>query len=211
MTNVKLLTFYPQIVLNNVSQNVSSWHTFFWKDQIGDNLGSEIRTFVKDNRISSALGNVKYNFKGDKLLTVQMDPDLLSVCVGAVFSIEEYKKILVAETGHTMIEIESLILNWLKAIFINTAAEQFGKKATSCSVDVSINIDNVGTKMIIGMILYLMHAAELIAIKKMDDYAETGKIRINTKMVNGSDGKKIFFYDRFKDCINPVPEKKIVI
>ena len=46
-SDVKIITYYPRVEKNIISNEVMNWHTYFHKDMIGENLGKNIMEFLK--------------------------------------------------------------------------------------------------------------------------------------------------------------------
>ncbi len=220
-TYVNILKFYPQIKHNKISENVFQWFTFFNHNEIGKELGINIQKFICENagqreicftanKSDISKGKIYFKIENCKLQIV-MQPRMLMICFAAILNCPEYESDFFSKAGHTVLEIEKIVVEWLEKIFINSIAEKIGDKALKCSIKIHTNIDKMSVNRAVGMILYLFSAADLLSIVKKDDYKTTKKIVISKKMVSiGGKGNQFFYY-KYKDCIGAVIESKIRI
>lgn len=215
----EMIKFYPRIEKKVWSDDVKYWHTYFWEDRIGDNLGSQILDFLEKEtlvfkiKFTKNKENVKEGFihykKKNNTLEITLLPRVLLNCIVAIFNIKEFsKKIFNTEEKELKAYIEE-IRECLYQIFIQTIQEKTGETFDHCSINAQMNIKNVYISGMIGMCLYLFQAAGFIDIVKADDYLESNKVKIARKMVTCQDGTKHFFYERYASCIGCAIETQI--
>ena len=48
-SDVKIITYYPRVERNIISNKVMNWHTYFYEDKIGENLGKSIMKFLESD------------------------------------------------------------------------------------------------------------------------------------------------------------------
>ncbi|MCM1044971.1 MAG: hypothetical protein NC417_05640 [Candidatus Gastranaerophilales bacterium] len=220
-TYVNILKFYPQIKRNKISQNVFHWLTFFHQNEIGKELGANIRDFIDKNigkrgvcftvnKSDIVQGEIYYKIEEDHL-QIEIQPRMLMFCFAAILNCAEYESEFFSKAGYTVLEIEKRVVDWLKETFINSIAEKVGKKAFYCSIKVNTNIEQMSVNRAIGMILYLFSAAELLSIKKSADYKTTNRIVISKKMIRLDGRENQYFYHKYRDCVAAVIERKIRI
>ena len=196
------------------------WHTYFWEDRIGKNLGDQILEFLeKQNSIykikfTKNMGKVDEGFihykKRDTILEITLLPRVLLNCVAAILNISELsKKIFNAEERKLKEYIED-IKKYLLEVFIQTIEEKTGDDFKSCSINPKMNTKRIYISGIIGMILYLFQAAGFIDIVKAEDYMESNKVKITRKMVSYHDGTKHFFYEKYESCIDYAIDTQII-
>lgn len=222
-TNVSILRFYPQMEKYKLSENVKGWHTFFNKNDIGHYLGEEIKgvisnlSYEMELRFSSdmselKIGKIYYKYNKDEdRLVIKICPRTLMVCVGALLNCEEYEKAFFLNEGYTILEAEEMIVSWLRSAFINSIAELKGIKASSCKIEINMNMEELSPNRTIGMILYLLYAAELITITKKDDYDNNKKVEFGKKMIVLDKGNNNTFYRKYENCVGKMIDKKIVL
>lgn len=218
-TFVSIMKFYPRIEHNKISENVFQWFTFFNHNEIGKELGTNIQNFIKENmnkrricftanKLDIEEGKIYYKIANSNL-QIKIQPRMLTICVASILNCPEYESEFFSKEGHTVLEIEKRIVEWLEKIFINSIAEKVGDKAHNCSIKIHTNIDKMSANRAVGMILYLFSASEFLSIKKKKDYKETKKIIFSRKMVS-IDGKanQVFYY-KYRDYVDAVIERKI--
>lgn len=218
-SNVKIVRFYPQVLLNKSSVNVSNWYTFFLNNKIGNNLKVSIQSFLTNNTRSRSIiftknlscakknGWIHYDFVGD-MLNIDIDPRTLLICVISMMNCNDFEQQFFLKEN-TIQTIEAITIEWLEKLFINSIAEKEGIKAATCKISVLVNIKDFGIQWGIGMIIYLLHAAELIEISKCPDYEDTGCVVISRKMVDTASGKSEFSFLRYREVVSEVIERKI--
>lgn len=221
-TFVNILKFYPRIKHNKTSENVFQWFTFFNHDEIGKELGIHIQNFISQNtgkrricftanKLEIDKGKIYYKIGENSNLQIEIQPRMLMICVASILNCPEYESEFFSKEGHTVLEIEKRVVEWLETIFINSIAEKIGEKAPNCSIKIHTNIDKMSVNRAVGMILYLFSASELLMIKKKEDYKETKKIIISRKMVSIERKENQVFYYKYRDCIGAVVERKIKV
>lgn len=217
---LKVIKYFPKIKENIISDNVRNWHTYFYSDQIGKNLGNEIRQFINDNFVINKIKFAKYKpriYKGcihfaikDTELQITALPRVLMMCVACLFNIKEVEKKVFNNDGKKLNEYINNLKECLSLLFINTIEEKTGKKICKCSIKAEMNVKGVYISHVLGMSLYLFQAAGFINIIKDKDYLNTGKLSITRKMLSGNDGKTHFFYEKYSQCIATIVDKQIV-
>lgn len=217
---VKVIKFYPRIEKKVISNDVQYWHTYFWEDKIGENLGTQIQKFLeKENLIYKIKftdsmkkvdeGYIHYKKKNNRL-EITLLPRILLNCIIAIFNIDELSKVVFSARERELKEYIKDIRTFLLEIFIQTIEEKTGEVFEKCSIQVKMNINRVYIAGIIGMSLYLFQAAGFIEIKKAKDYEESNKVKISRKMVIAHDGTKHFFYEKYRDCISCAIDTQII-
>ena len=218
---VKVIKFFPRIEPNIVSSNVKYWHTYFYGDEIGVNLGGKILKFVETGHLEYKIqfvkemkkvefGGIHYQIKG-RQLEITILPRTLLCCIAALFNIEELlKKVINAESKMLKEYIED-IKQCLFEVFRNSIEEKTGRETDSCSIKVKMNVNGVYIGEIIGMCLYLFQAAGFIEIKKDKNYIDNRKVVIHRKMVVYQDGSKHFFYEKYQGSMDCIVNTQIVV
>lgn len=220
-SEVNIMRFYPQVKHYNLSENVSGWYTYFNNDCIGENLGNSIERYIDENvksfllkfttaKTDLAEGKIYYRIVDD-CLNIEIRPRTLMICVGAILNCEEYEKEFFSKDGHTIKDLESIIVTWLKETFINSIAEISGVEAGKCVIRVDANIEGLSVNRAIGMVLYLFVAARLIKLEKMDDYIDSQKVLFSRKMLTVNGKNNMNFYKKYEQCIDKMVERKIKI
>lgn len=217
---LKEITYYPRVEKNIISENVKHWHTFFYRDRVGENLGYKIEEFmngvgtIKQLRFSTSKdqmnqGTIRYETH-DKELTIYATPRVLMICLAAVFNIDEVEKQVINAKAKTLSEYVNILVLALQEVFSNTIMEKTGKDLLSCSIKGEMNVKGVYIAGIVGMCMYLFQAAEFIEIQKESDYLESGRVTIKRKMVRDESDTPIFFYKKYKNCVGEVVGKRIL-
>lgn len=225
-TEVNTVTFYPKIRQNVVSENVKHWHTSFNDDVIGRSLENRIVSFIDKNRENRGIqfnssrtriddGFICYEISEEKMLSIVLKPRVLMICVGALFTLKDFLKNLNVDKksiGNTIENIEKIIVNLLKSIFINSVAEICGIKADDCKIIMKTSDNDLSANRAVGMIIYLFYAADFINIEKTEEYNEKNTVRISCKMIDVPDDKgikKMYFYEKYFNLLVPVPPIQI--
>ena len=217
---VDVITFYPGVEKNVISNNVKYWHTHFYENKIGANLKNRIVNFLnRENRkfkieftrkkAKVDEGFVHYNIKKQRL-EVTILPRVLLLCIASIFNIEELEKSIFSAGQKTLKEYIEDIRDCLLQVFINSIEEETGADINKCSIIAKMNVSRVYISEIIGMCLYLFQAAEFIEIKKDKDFSSNKKVSITRKMVNVGDGVNQFFYQKYRDCIGVAVDKQVI-
>ncbi len=216
---VYTITFYPRIEKNLLSENVKNWHTSFFENEIGTNLGNKIMSFLDDSRadytiqFSDKISNVKKGYIGYEVrkgnLKITALPRLLLCCIASVFNIREIYQEIFNRTKE-MKEYIRVIKEALQEIFMNTIMEKTGETIKECSIKVCWNIESVYIGQLIGMSLYLFQAAGFMTINKDELYLENHKVTINRTVLQNKDGTNFFFYEKYKNCLGTLTETQIV-
>lgn len=217
---VEVIKFYPRIEKNIISNDVSYWHTYFWEDKIGKNLGNKILTFLERENLVYKIkftvnmekvneGFIHYKKKKDTL-EITLLPRVLLNCIAAVLNIDVLSKKIFNSGEKKLKEYIEDIKQCLLEIFTQTIEEKTGENYKQCSISVKMNVNQVYISGMIGMSLYLFQAARFIDIVKAEDYMESDKVKINKKMVIYNDGTKHFFYEKYKNCIDCAIDTQIV-
>ena len=217
---LKVITYFPRLKSNIISDNVKNWHTFFYNDHIGKNLGNEIKQFINDGLVLDKIkfvrsktkiceGGIHYLIRNSKLEITAM-PRIIMICIACLFNIEDVQKEIFNSDGKKLSEYINVLKQWLQKILINTVEEKTGKVICGCSIKAEMNVKGVYISNIIGMSLYLFQAAGFINIKKKNDYQKSGELSITRKMVADKDNKKHFFYEKYSECINTIADTQII-
>lgn len=215
--------YYPRMKKTIISTDTQYWHTYFYRDQIGNNLGKNIIGFIEQNNIAPQFkfakkkekikkGYIHYNVDKKGKLTITIPPRILLSCIAAIMNIEELQKSLFGEKNAKELRwhIKNLI-NWLKKVFSNTIEEvEIGMrtkyiKKTAISLD--LNIKGVYISGVVGMCLYFYQAAGFIKIVKSKK--EEKKIIIKRLILKDSERHNCFFYEKYKEMIKIPPPKQI--
>lgn len=208
---VKVVRFYPRIIKNIRSDDVSDWHTYFYQNKIGDKLGSQILNFAEmakesygvkftKNKKKVQEGYIHYGKKG-KELQITLTPRILAICIAALFNIDEISKEIFNTEGKPLREYVNIIAKWLRIIFVNTMEEKNGDIYSECSIHLLMHVTGVYLTKVIGMCLYLFQAAGFVDIKKEPEYVKNGCVVLSRKMLMNEDGTGSFFYKKYKECI----------
>lgn len=217
---LNVITFYPRVEKNVISDNVKYWHTYFYGDKIGANLRCNILEFLNQNvfdykicftrnKERVAEGLIHYYVNGRRL-EITVLPRVLLCCIAATFNINELSALIFNADAKELKEYIDDIKQYLLKLFINSIEEKTGMEIDSCSIIAQMNVNKVYIAEIIGMCLYLFQAADFINIVKDDEYDQNGKVQITRKMVVDSDRTNHFFYEKYKECINCAIETQIV-
>lgn len=217
---LKVITYFPRLKSNIVSDNVKNWHTYFYNDQIGKNLGNEIKQFIKGGLVLDKIKFVKSKTKvcegcihyliRDSKLEITAIPRIIMMCIACLFNIEDVQKEMFDSDGKKLGEFINILKKWLQLVLINTIEEKTGTEICECSIKAEMNVKGVYISNIIGLSLYLFQAAGFIDIIKQKDYQKTGKLSIKRKMVTDKDNKKHFFYEKYSKCINTIVDIQII-
>lgn len=217
---VKVITFYPRIEKNIMSNDVKYWHTYFMNDRIGENLGKQVLIFLEKTDLINKIKftknkkNVEQGFihykKNKTTLVITLLPRVLLNCIAAIFNIDELSKEIFSSEKKTLKDYIEEIKKCLCDVFIETISEKTGEDFEQCSIQLEMNIKRVYISSIIGMCLYLFQAAGFINIHKTENYIESKNVKITRRVVTDSDGNKQFFYSKYAKCINRKIDTQII-
>ena len=217
---VEVIKFYPRIEKNIISNDVRYWHTYFWKDRVGTNLGNKIISFLEKEdtnhkiKFTRKKEKVKQGFihykKNKNMLLITLVPRVLSSCIATIFNINELSRKVFNTEERELKEYIKDIKECLLKVFIQTIEEKTGDDFESCRINIEMNASRVYISGVIGMILYLFQAAGFIEIVKAEDYVESNKVKIKKKMIMYDDGIRHFFYEKYKNCIKCAIDTQIV-
>ena len=204
--------FYPAVENYCISDEVKYWHTFFYQNRIGYNLGNKISDFLMQENVCCGIrfsrrknrikdGYIHYKIDDKSKLTITLLPRVLVNCISAIFNIKEISSEIFCKEK-SMSDYVSIITIYLKQVFINTIQEITGEDVNECSIVPSIRVTGVYISEFIGMTLYLFQAAGFISINKVDKDANV--LRIERNVLNGK-----FFYNKYSNGIKLLPQKLI--
>lgn len=219
-SDVKVITYYPRVKRNIISNKVMNWHTYFYEDKIGKKLGESIMSFLKSNHLDYQIkfardidkvsgGMIHYSVKNGKLVITAL-PRIIMLCIATIFNVDVFEAKIFNSEYKQMKEYIKVIKNCLQQVFINTIEEKTGKTIYSCSITPRMNVGGVYISGVIGMCLYLFQAAEFIQIEKSNDYKESGNVKITRKIVQCKKGINHFFYKKYDECIGCAVDTQIV-
>lgn len=217
---LKVITFYPKVENNIISEHVRYWHTYFYENKIGVNLGRNILQFIDKSssqfrfRFTKSKkgvneGRICYMIR-KKRLEITILPRILLCCIATIFNIDDLsQKIFSAEEKELREYIED-IKECLLQVFINSIEEETGTRAEKCSVNAKMNVARVYIAEVIGMCLYLFQAADFIRIEKDIDYSSNNKVKITRRIIVYRDGSNHFFYEKYKKCLRMPVDTQIM-
>lgn len=125
---VKVITYYPSLEQHIRSENVKYWHTYFYKNTIGDNLGKQIIDFLKNSdvdygiRFTQTTNKIKEQYiyykveKKNGILTIRVLPRVLLICVAGIFNIKDCETEIFGSEKRELKKFVELIIKWLKFI-----------------------------------------------------------------------------------------------
>lgn len=218
---VKVITYYPRLYKDIKSDEVISWHTYFYQDKIGHELGRQILNFMDTAKVNYGIkfvkdkskvqnGDIHFNFTKDKKdLHITLTPRVLMICIAALFNIDEVSRGIFSSEGKPLKDYINYIADWLKIVFINTIEEKCGEIYNTCSIHLSMRVTGIYLATVIGMCMYLFQAAGFIKIRKEQNYGENGYVTISRKMVQNKDGTKQFFYKKYETGIGTALDTQI--
>lgn len=219
-SDVRIITYYPRVEKNIISNEVMNWHTYFHKDTIGEKLGKNIMEFLKCDALKYQIrftkninkvneGMIHYSVI-DGRLEITALPRIIMLCIATIFNVDEFEDEIFNAGYKQMKEYIAIVKKHLQQVFINTIVEETGKEIYSCSITSRMNVGGVYISGVIGMCLYLFQAAEFIQIVKDEDYKESGKVEITRKIVQCKTGMNHFFYKKYDECIGCAVDTQIV-
>lgn len=218
---VKVITYYPRLHKDIKSDEVSSWHTYFYQDKIGHELGKQILNFAEMTKVNYGIkfvkdkskvqnGDIHFNCTRDKKeLHITLKPRVLMLCIAALFNIDEVSREIFSSEGKLLKDYINYIADWLKKVFINTIEEKCGGIYNTCSIHLSMRVTGVYLSTVVGMCMYLFQAAGFIKIRKDQNYGENGYVTISRKMVENTDGTKDFFYKKYETSVGAAVDTQI--
>lgn len=216
---VDIITFYPGIDENIISENVKYWHTCFYENRIGVNLGEKIIQFLDNCRVNYKIqfsnnikkikeGYIYYRIIHDTRLEIRILPRVLLCCIASILNIKEVSNKVFNKSKEMKVYI-SEIKDCLQEVFMNTIGEKTGVKTQECSIMAHWNVNGVYIWQIVGMSLYLFQAAGFIEIKKDRMYSDNHRVTICRSVLQKEDGTNFFFYKKYAQCIGTVTETQI--
>lgn len=219
-SDVEMITYYPRVEKNIISNEVTNWHTYFYKNKIGKSLGKNIIKFLKVDGLNYQIrfvrdidkvseGMIHYSVK-DGRLEIKALPRIIMLCIATIFNVDEFEGEIFSAGYKQMKEYIEIVKKCLQQVFINTIEEKTGKEIYSCTITPSMNVGGVYISGVIGMCLYLFQAAEFIQIVKADDYKESSNVEITRKIVECKNGMNHFFYKKYDECIGCAVDTQIV-
>lgn len=199
---VDIITFFPKIEENIVSENVKHWHTHFYENKIGTNLGEKIIQFLNkcsmdykiqfsNNTKRIEKGDIYYRVIDGKKLEIKILPRVLLCCIASILNIKEVSKNIFNKSKEMKVYISEM-KEFLQKIFMNTIGEKTGADIRECSIMAYWNINGVYIGQIIGMSLYLFQAADFIKIKKDESYIDNHEVKISRVILKKPDGTNFF-------------------
>jgi len=217
---VETITFYPKIEENIVSANVRRWHTYFYENRIGNNLGENIIQFLNNCSVDYKIqfsnkikkieeGYIYFRVIHERKLEIKILPRVLLCCIASILNIKEVSQEFFNKSKKMKMYIQE-IKEFLQEIFINTIREKVGGEIHDCSIMAYWNVHGVYIGQIIGMILYLFQAAGFIKIMKDKSYDDDQKVIINRVVLKKPDKTNFFFYEKYESCIEILTETQIL-
>lgn len=217
---VDIITFYPEIEENLVSENVKHWHTHFYKNKIGTNLGENIIHFFDKCNVDYKIqfsnnikmienGYIYYKVIHGSKLEIKLIPRVLLCCIASILNIEKVSRNIFGKSKKMKVYIREM-KEVLQEVFINTIGEKTGADIQECFIKAQWNISGVYIGQIIGMSLYLFQAAGFIKIKKDKSYIDNREVKISRVVLKKPDGTNFFFYEKYKQCIGTIAETQIL-
>lgn len=208
------IVYYPDVEVHRSSKNKSEYHTFFYQNQIGENLGNQILDFVtkpsveRDIKIKKAIYGKTYIDKGtvsysiieeDKKINTSLYADVLKIHLLSMLSVDAFKSSLRNEKDikDHVTDIES---NY-KQILVDTVCCIEGLDSSGYSIQVDIiDIKSCNLRQAIGYFLYMLQATELVKLEQ-----QTDNLASNIRKVRFSEQLDVYT-DEFKDYIYEKPK-----
>lgn len=207
----KQIVYYPEVKVNRSSKNKSDYHTFFYENKIGANLGVKILDFVNKPKISKEIkfkrmtydkfyldnSILSYNInKSKKTITAYIHADTLKIQLLSMFTVESfrtsYRKEKPIKDHVTYLERS------YKKLLLDTICDLEGLATTEyTTIQIIIaDIKQCNLRQAIGYFLYMLQAIELIGLEQVSQGLNHNvrKIRISEEMDS--------YINRLKDYIH---------
>jgi len=206
----KQIIFFPDVYVNRISTEKSDYHTFFHNNEIGQNLGNEILSFVKPTKMkyfikfnkssfgkSTATSNqIDYhiNIKNEELV-VYIHPDALKIQLLSMFFVDEYKKEF---RLYKAIKIHvTYICEIYEKLLLSTITSLEGIELHSFKLKVDLKNTFCTLRQSAGYFLYMLQAAKLIGLEQeADSEYSKRRIRLTMTLENYRDQVKPYIYEK---------------
>lgn len=204
------IVYYPDVEIYRSSKNKSEYHTFFYQNEIGDNLGNQILDFVnkpnveREIKFKKSIYGKSYNDKGtlsysineeEKKIDISLCAGVLKIQLLALFSVDTFKSLLRSE-NHIKDHVTNIEDNY-KQILVNTVCYIEGLDPSDFSIQVDIiDIASCNLRQAIGYFLYMLQAIELIKLEQ-----QTENLASNVRKVRFSEQLNLYT-DEIEDYIS---------
>lgn len=216
----KQIIYYPDVEIHRSSKNKSEYHTFFYKNQIGEYLGKQILEFVnkpreqKEIKFKRMLYNKPYLDNGvlsysvnkkEKSVIVYVHASELKTQLLSMFKVEAFRTEFRKEK-HIKDHVTYVETNY-KKILLDTVCDIEGLATDNYTITVNlIDINSCVLRQSIGYFLYMLQATGLIGLEQVSDDLEYNvrKIRISELMDTRIETLKNYIYDKSKTAFGGV-------
>lgn len=192
----KEITYYPDLKVYRNSPNKCDYYTYFHNNEIGENLGNKIISFVKEENSQREIKFTRSKFgnpiKEENIVTYFIDKRKRNVKVFIyiyVLKVQLLGLFFVKENRTEFRKIKLLkdhigfIVKIYKKILLNTIAEIEGIDLGDCSIKIEvIDSEICNLRQIVGYYLYILQAIGLIYLEQEKNQGEKRKIRITKEL-----------------------------
>lgn len=209
----EIIEFYPVIKNNEISSNKKDYHTFFLKNEIGEQLSNQIKEFLTKNYINEVSTKINKSIYGNETsgFSYLIHSDRLNINIPAfiiellIVALLGFKNIRAEVREKTDIkEIVNFFKRYIERILINTIQRESESDLSKLKVQIRIdgkNKTDIDLNKTIGYILYLFQARGLINLPK-----NNRKTTVNAKFTSSN----LINYHKLLVEYNPKPIEKIL-
>ena len=216
----KQIIYYPDVEIYRSSKNKSEYHTFFHKNQIGENLGKQILNFIekpkapikirikKSRYNKSSLDNCILSYginKTNKKITAYVSAQVLKIQLLSMLKVESFRTEFRKEKrikDHISYAEEKY-----KEILYETICHLEGLLFDKYSIEVRISdINSFNLRQSIGYFFYMLQATGLIGLEQISDNVEYNvrKIKISEQFDSQTAGLEGYIYEKSKTAFGGI-------
>lgn len=208
----KQITFFPDIHVNRISTEKSDYHTLFHNNEIGENLGKKILSFVKPKKknyfikfIKSSFGNTSnatnqidyhINIK-NRELAIYIHPETLKIQLLSLFFVDKYRKefrLYKAIKDHV-----TYICEIYEKLLASTITDLEGIELHSVKLKINLKNTSCTLRQSVGYFLYMLQAAHLIGLEQEAGAPHSKrKILLTMTLENYKNQIKPYIYEKQK-------------
>lgn len=192
----KKITYYPDLEVCHYSSNKSGYYTYFHNNEIGENLGNKIVSFVDEKGSEDKIKFVKSKFnkpiknennityfinKKEKTVNVFIYIYVLKIQLLGLFFINKYRTEF--RKPRLLKDHISYIIQVYEEIHLNTISEIEGVDLDDYSIKIKVMDSEICKfRQVVGYYLYILQAIGLINLEKTNNNSEKRKIKIKNEL-----------------------------
>ena len=193
-TQVKLITYYPDVEIFRFSENKSDYHTFFHGDQIGDFLSAQLNDFLQVDKTEYiiTLNKAKYGdeslHKNDfsyvltkKEIIVSVPMEVLRIQLFSLLYLEVIRNELRKEKQ--IRDHITYLYDQYRIILKNTINNFVETDVSDFALTIRIGKSMCDAKQAVGYFLYLLQSIEFVGLEQQTNRdLSIRKVRLSVKL-----------------------------